>query len=223
VQAEFDRGVAHAASYWFLIARRKFEGILQQDPTCAMAYWGVAMDYSAYPGNHADAGRGASAWDALERARVVGTKTPRERDWSEALSAYFRDHDKVAVGARLAAYMPRWSGCRKAIPMTMRYQVLLCADAASLGAESVLPTPTRSNPRRFLRNSSSRTAAPRRDAHTSFTPTTLRSLADKGIAGGARYAGIAPAVPARAAHPSHIYSMLSELWEDIHCSNGGGA
>jgi hypothetical protein len=45
VQAEFDRGVAMLHSYWFLIARRKFEGILQQDPTCAMAHWGVAMDY----------------------------------------------------------------------------------------------------------------------------------------------------------------------------------
>ena len=44
VQAEFDRGVAMLHSYWFLIARRKFEGILKQDPTCAMAYWGVAMD-----------------------------------------------------------------------------------------------------------------------------------------------------------------------------------
>ena len=28
VQAEFDRGVAMLHSYWFLIARRKFEGIL---------------------------------------------------------------------------------------------------------------------------------------------------------------------------------------------------
>src|SRR5215472_9537073 len=45
VQAEFDRSVAMLHSYWFIIARRSFEGILQQDPTCAMAYWGVAMDY----------------------------------------------------------------------------------------------------------------------------------------------------------------------------------
>jgi len=43
VQAEFDRGVAMLHSYWFLKARRTFEGILKQDPTCAMAYWGVAM------------------------------------------------------------------------------------------------------------------------------------------------------------------------------------
>src|SRR5437764_9791554 len=44
VQAEFERGVAMLHSYWFLIARRTFEGVLQQDPTCAIAQWGVAMD-----------------------------------------------------------------------------------------------------------------------------------------------------------------------------------
>ena len=42
VQAEFERGVAMIHSYWFLIARRTFEGVLQQDPNCALAYWGIA-------------------------------------------------------------------------------------------------------------------------------------------------------------------------------------
>src|SRR5215831_7620497 len=45
VQTEFDRGVAMLHSYWFIYARRTFEGIAQQDPACAMAHWGVAMDY----------------------------------------------------------------------------------------------------------------------------------------------------------------------------------
>jgi hypothetical protein len=44
VQADFERGVAMLHSYWFQYARRTFEGVLQQDPNCAMAYWGVAMD-----------------------------------------------------------------------------------------------------------------------------------------------------------------------------------
>src|SRR5258708_38099468 len=105
VQAEFERGVAMLHSYWFLIARRTFEGILQQDPACAMAYWGVAMDLLgntlATAPTRAEA---EAAWDALEKARAAGAKTQRERDWIEALSAYFRDHDKVAVDARLVAY-----------------------------------------------------------------------------------------------------------------------
>jgi len=90
VQAEFDRGVAMLHSYWFLIARRKFEEILQHDPTCAMAYWGVAMDYLgntlATTPTRADA---QAAWEALEKARTAGAKTQRERDWIEALGAYF--------------------------------------------------------------------------------------------------------------------------------------
>src|SRR6185436_19136583 len=44
VQAEFERGVAMIHSYWFIYARRTFEGVLQQDPSCAIAYWGIAID-----------------------------------------------------------------------------------------------------------------------------------------------------------------------------------
>jgi hypothetical protein len=117
VQADFERGVAMLHSYWFLYARRTFEGVLQQDPNCAMAYWGVAMDLlgntlAALPPSRANA---EVAWAALEKARAIGVKTQRERDWIEALSAYYRDHDKVAVDARLAAYN------RAMEQMTQRY------------------------------------------------------------------------------------------------------
>ena len=44
VQAEFERGVAMLHSYWFNYAGKTFRGVLEQDPTCAMAYWGIAMD-----------------------------------------------------------------------------------------------------------------------------------------------------------------------------------
>jgi len=105
VQAEFERGVAMIHSYWFLIARRTFENVLKQDPACAIAYWGIALDLLnntlAVVPPRADA---EAAWAALEKARQVGAKTQRERDFIEALSAYFRDHDKVPVNVRLAAY-----------------------------------------------------------------------------------------------------------------------
>src|SRR5262249_50695942 len=105
VQAEFERGVAMIHSYWFIYARRTFEGVLQQDPSCAIAYWGIALDFLgnslATMPTRAEAEGG---WAALEKAHAVGAKTQRERDWIEALSAYYRDHDKTPVNARLAAY-----------------------------------------------------------------------------------------------------------------------
>ena len=105
VQAEFDRGVAMIYSYWFTIARRTFEGVLRQDPNCAMAHWGVALDILGNvfvgPPTRENA---SAAWAELEKAREIGAKTERERDWIEALTAYFRDHEKTPVNARLSAY-----------------------------------------------------------------------------------------------------------------------
>src|SRR4029453_15163069 len=42
--------------------------------------------------------------EALEKARAIGAKTPRERDWMEALSAYYRDHEKGRVETPPPAY-----------------------------------------------------------------------------------------------------------------------
>src|SRR6185436_10036710 len=72
---------------------------------CAIAHWGIALDYLgntlATTPTRAEAD---AAWAALEKARAIGAKTERERDWIEALSAYFRNHDKTPVNARMAAY-----------------------------------------------------------------------------------------------------------------------
>jgi hypothetical protein len=70
-------------SYWFLIARRTFEGVLRQDPTCAIAYWGIALDLLnnslAVVPPRADA---EAAWAALEKAREIGAKT--QAQWRAA-------------------------------------------------------------------------------------------------------------------------------------------
>ena len=125
VQAEFDRGVAMLHSYWFLIARRKFEGILQQDPTCAMANWGVAMDYLGNTlATTPTRAESQAAWSALEKTRAAGAKTQRERDWIEALSAYFRDYDKTSVDARLAAYNAAMERMAQSYPDDYEVQVL---------------------------------------------------------------------------------------------------
>src|ERR1700752_4762431 len=85
VQAEFERGVAMLHSYWFLYARRTFENVLKDDPSCAMAYWGIALDLLgnslATTPTRTDA---QAASEALEKARAIGAKTQRERDWIDA-------------------------------------------------------------------------------------------------------------------------------------------
>src|SRR6516164_1108893 len=78
VQAEFERGVAMIHSYWFLVARRVFEGVLQHDPGCAIAYWGIAMDLlgnslGGPPSRHLVGNRERT------RSSCVGANVPRLR------------------------------------------------------------------------------------------------------------------------------------------------
>lgn len=103
--AQFVTGVAMLHSYWFGEARKTFDAALKEDPNCAIAYWGIALDYlgnslSAPPQRK----NAEAAWQALEKARSIGAKTERERDYIEAISTYYRDHDKVPVNTRLLAY-----------------------------------------------------------------------------------------------------------------------
>src|SRR6185503_4857833 len=42
-QKEIDRGLALMHSFWYAPAEQTFRGAAEHDPTCGMAWWGVAM------------------------------------------------------------------------------------------------------------------------------------------------------------------------------------
>src|SRR6266478_3298953 len=219
VQAEFERGVAMIHSYWFLIARRTFEGVLRQDPTCAIAYWGIALDLLnnslAVVPPRADA---EAAWAALEKAREIGAKTQRERDWIEALSAYYRDHDRTPVNVRLAAYNNAMEQLAQRYPDDYEAQVFY---ALTLQASAPPADTTYANQRKsaaILEKLHDQNPQHPGVTHFLIHAYDYHPLAEKGISAARRYAGIAPAVPHARHMPSHIYSMVG-MWEESVASN----
>jgi len=219
VQAEFDRGVAMLHSYWFLIARRTFEGILQQDPTCAIAHWGVAMDYLgntlATTPTREEAQR---AWDALEKARAAGPKTQRERDWIEALSAYFRDHDKTPVDVRLTAYNAAMEQMAERYPNDFEVQAYYALTLQASAKKSDLTYANQLKSAAILEKLFDQNPQHPGVTHYLIHTYDFAPLADRGVASARRYAGIAPAVPHARHMPSHIYSMIG-LWDESIASN----
>jgi tetratricopeptide (TPR) repeat protein len=219
VQAEFERGVAMLHSYWFLIARRTFENVLAQDPNCAMAYWGIAMDYLNNtllgPPPRADA---EAAWAALEKARAIGAKTQRERDWIETLSAYFRDNDKIAVDARLVAYNAAMERMAERYPDDYEVQTFYALTLQASAQKSDLTYANQIKSATMLEKLFEQNPQHPGVTHYLIHAYDFAPLAERGIPAARRYAGIAPAVPHARHMPSHIYSMVG-LWEESIASN----
>src|SRR5262245_43515512 len=76
VRAAFDRGVALLHSFWYANAEQAFGEIAKQDPTCAMAHWGIAM---AAWGNPLGGTRTPAIMErgraAIARAKAIAAKT----------------------------------------------------------------------------------------------------------------------------------------------------
>ena len=88
-QQEFDRAVAMLHSFFYPETVKAFTGIANAEPSCAMAYWGIAISQrpnplvGPFPPTVLENG-----WAAIEKAKSASQKTPRERDWIAALAAF---------------------------------------------------------------------------------------------------------------------------------------
>lgn len=218
VQADFERGVAMLHSYWFNYAGKMFQSVLDRDPGCAMAYWGIALDLlgntlAAAPPREA----AERAWQALEKARGIET-TPRERAWLEAIRTYFRDHDKLPVDARLLAYDKAMRELSERYPDDFEAQVYY---ALTLQASAPKGDLTYAN--QYKSAVMLETLYARNPQHPGITHYLIHAydfapFAEKGIPAARRYASIAPAVPHARHMPAHIYSMTG-MWADSIESN----
>src|SRR5262249_10325831 len=94
-QAQFNHAVALLHSFQYEQSREVFSSVATQEPTCAMAYWGVAMTH--YHGLWAN-GDTAAGRAALQKARSTAqanAKTStREKQYIEALGEIYVIDDR---------------------------------------------------------------------------------------------------------------------------------
>ncbi|MGI8785873.1 MAG: tetratricopeptide repeat protein [Acidobacteriota bacterium] len=104
LRPNFNRAVALLHSFQYEDSEKAFREIAAADPACAMAYWGIAMTLYhplwAAPSKD-ELNRGAAA---VEKARVIGGKTERERAYIEAIGKFYDGFDKVEHRTRAVAF-----------------------------------------------------------------------------------------------------------------------
>src|SRR5215218_812271 len=108
VSADFDRAVAMLHSFFYPETEKAFRAIAEREPSCAMAYWGIAISQRPNPLVTPLPPQllklGGEAIQQARAAAASGTPTERERDWIEALALYFEHVDTLDMHTRTVKY-----------------------------------------------------------------------------------------------------------------------
>jgi hypothetical protein len=213
MQQPFERAVALLHSFWYLESLKAFTALTQADPDCAMGYWGIALSlwYQIWsPPSPAALQRG---WEAIERAKMAPTTTPRERDYIAAAEAFFKDWNTRDHRTRAMAYEQAMEQVSRRYPHDL--------EAAAFYALALQATADPKDKSYAQQRTSSAiaeqifAAAPDHPgaAHYLIHAYDSPALAAHGQAAARRYAQFAPSVPHALHMPSHIYVLLG-MWPE---------
>src|SRR6516164_7360534 len=207
-QKQFERALAMLHSFFFPETIKAFSAIPETDPSCAIAYWGIAISQRPNP----LVGR----LDAIVKGEAIGAKTQRERDWLAALKEYYKDYDKIDQDTRTKNYEKAMEALVKKYPDDVEAKIFWALalnetfDHKSMDplvkAIKILEPIDKAYP-----------------DHPGVTHYLIHSydfpaIAKRGVAAADKYAKIAPSAPHAQHMPAHIYSMVG-MWEESVMSN----
>lgn len=218
-QRRFERAMALLHSFWWEQGQAAFRGVAEADSTCAMAYWGLALNSWGNPFAGGASGdnlrRGAAA--AL-RADALGAPTARERGLLAAVTALYRDFETVPNPPRLQAYSDTLARLHRDFPddpeVAIYYAMSLVATAAATDTTFARQKRAAAILNPLFRRFPDHPGLAHYIIHANDSPR----LAQLGLDAARAYARIAPSAPHAQHMPSHIFIRLG-LWDETIAAN----
>ena len=217
-QRRFDRAMRYQHSFWYDAARDIFQEAAAADPTCGMAYWGVAMTYLDNPHNPIPAPNIPLGLAAIQKAKAVGAKTERERGYIDALTFMYADADKLTHVERIHAYLKAMEALAAKNPNDDEAQI---AYAITLNTSASPADKTYAQQRKgaaILEPIWKRQPQHPGIAHYLIHLYDYPALANEGLHAAELYSKIAPAAPHAQHMPSHIFTRVG-YWKESIASN----
>ncbi|HEU5178852.1 MAG TPA: hypothetical protein VFU24_15485 [Burkholderiales bacterium] len=224
-QREFNLAMAYYHSFAWEEMRAPYERALQADPSCGMVHWLRALGALNNPFTWPTLITPAILSEAprwLEDARRTGLKSQRERDYVDAVAAYFNDHDKLDHRTRAKAYESALEQVMRRYPQDQEAAVLYAL---------VLSANFDPNDKKYTNQLKAAAildpifqAQPQHPgvAHYLIHSYDYPPIAAKGLDAARRYDKIAPDA-AHALHmPSHIFTRVG-AWRESIASNRASA
>ncbi len=201
-QRRFDRAMRYQHSFWYRESQGNLRGGAQGRPGLRHRLLGHRADAcSAIPTARHRRQIFSLGLAAIEKAKAIGAKTERERDYIDALAVMYVDYDKIPQrGAR--AVLPQGDGGAggNTIPTTTKRRSSTPSRSTWRRRRPTRPTPTSSRAPPSWSRSGKRQPQHPGVAHYLIHLYDYPAIAAKGLDAARRYAKIAPALAACAAH-----------------------
>src|SRR5438552_5063810 len=216
-QKQFERALAMLHSFFFPETIKTFSSIPETDPSCAIAYWGIASSQRHKPlVPPVSAEVLKRGLEAVEKGEAIGAKTQRERDWLGALKTFYKHYETVDHDTRTKNYEKAMEALVQKYPDDVEARIFY--------ALALNETFDHKNMEPLLKAIAILEPIDKRyPAHPGVTHYLIHSydfpaIAGRGVPAANKYARIAPAAPHAQHMPSHIYSMVG-MWEESVTSN----
>ena len=215
----FEQAMAVLHSFWWEEGDAAFSRVLEADPDCAMAHWGLAMNAWGNPfaggPNEAGLARGAEA-AAMATSRLADT--PRERGFIAAAAALYRDAGKTPNAARIQAYADTMARMYRDFPKDTEVSIFYALSLIATAPKTDTTFAQQKKAALILNPLFARHPQHPGLAHYIIHSTDSPQMARHGLRAARRYARIAPAAPHAQHMPSHIFIRLG-YWDETVASN----
>ena len=215
----FNLGLSLMHSFEYAEAEKAFVSVLDQDPECLMAYWGIAMSILNHPLSFKQNSKSLERGEKL--LKVAQTLTPnneREKDYIDAVTVYFNDWQNLDTKTRKLNYESKMEELYNKYPgdvETAVFYSLAVLATADLNDKSYTK---QKKSGKILEKLFETNPNHPGIAHYIIHNYDSPELAHLALNTARKYAVIAPA-SAHAQHmPSHIFTRLG-LWNESIKSN----
>ena len=218
LRTDFNTAVALLHSFEYDEAEKVFAKVIDKDPGCAMAYWGVSMSNFHplwAPPSPAELQKGSKA---INIARTIGTKTKREADYIEAIASFYEDTARLDHRSRVLNFEKAMEKIYLSYKEDKEAPVFY---ALALNAAADPSDKTYSRQKKafsILNGIFQQDPLHPGIAHYIIHSYDYPGIAELALPAARKYASIAPASSHAQHMPSHIFTRLG-LWDECIQSN----
>ena len=214
LRQDFNRAVALLHSFWFAQAIAAFNSVLEKDPSCAIAHWGIALSRWGNPfAGLKSAQQVALGREAIQKAQTTGSPTPRERAYIAAAAGLFTDGEAATQRTRTLAYEQGMERLVKEFPADMEARIFY-----ALAANQTAQTTDKKYTQQLKAAAILEPLFKEHPKHPGLAHYIIHAydhppLAAKALPAARSYASLAPSVPHALHMPSHTFTRVG-LWKE---------